>query len=61
MTEFRIGRLTDWNWKFFFRLVENVQVRRAGFAYRQKYEAFVQRYVWEEDLKICLEFFTSNV
>ncbi|XP_075243134.1 unconventional myosin-Ia-like isoform X2 [Convolutriloba macropyga] len=25
-------------------LVENVQVRRAGFAYRQKYEAFVQRY-----------------
>ena len=26
------------------RLVENVQVRRAGFAYRQKYEQFVQRY-----------------
>ena len=26
------------------RLVENVQVRRAGFAYRQRYEQFVQRY-----------------
>ena len=27
-------------------LMENLRVRRAGFAYRRKYEAFLQRWVW---------------
>lgn len=27
-------------------LMENLRVRRAGFAYRRKYEAFLQRWGW---------------
>lgn len=40
-------------------LMENLRVRRAGFAYRRKYEAFLQRWVgsahcewvrWEDEV-----------